>query len=424
MQNEKSSIHRILLLILAGESIFILPFVLARIFRPTFLDVFDLNNFELGACFSVYGVVALLSYLYGGAIADKYPPRKLISGALILTALGGLVMASYPSYAMLRVLFGYWGFTTIFLFWGAMIKATRQWGGDLHQGRAFGFLEGGRGFVAASMGVIGVFIFSIFLRDDISAASIEERQVAFRYVVLFTSFLVALIGVLVFLFMKSTDANSDDYAHTNPLANIKSVIKIPSVWILMIIVLCAYVGYKLTDIFSLYAHQVMLYDEVEAAQVGTMQLYLRPIVCIVIGLLADKTRASLWMMIGFMIMIVGALIFVSGVIEPGLNTLFMLSLVVTATGTYAVRTLYFAALKEGHVPLAVTGTAVGAISVVGYTPDIFAGPIMGYLLDAYPGELGHQYVFIMLAVFAVIGLLASIGFRRVSSRSIKTEILN
>ena len=162
MQQKKTSIYRILLLILAGESIFILPFVLARIFRPTFLDVFHLTNFELGACFSVYGVVALLSYLYGGAIADKYAPRKLISGALILTALGGLVMATFPSYSGLRLLFGYWGFTTIFLFWGAMIKATRVWGGSDNQGKAFGFLEGGRGFVAASMGAIGVFVFSIF----------------------------------------------------------------------------------------------------------------------------------------------------------------------------------------------------------------------------------------------------------------------
>ncbi len=418
-QKSKAPFHRILLLILAGESIFILPFVLARVFRPTFLDVFGLNNFELGACFSVYGIVALISYLYGGAIADKYPPRKLIASALMLTALGGLVMASYPSYTMLRVLFGYWGFTTIFLFWGAMIKATREWGGTLHQGRAFGFLEGGRGFVAASLGAIGVFIFSFFLGDDISSASLEERQIAFKYVIQFTSFLVALVGLLVFLFMKDTDTGKDEVRPKNTLANIKSVIKIPSVWMLMIIVLCAYVGYKLTDIFSLYANQVMLYDEVESAQVGTMQLYLRPIVCIAIGLLADKTRASLWMMIGFVTMIIGAVIFASGYIAPGLNALFMLSIIVTATGTYAVRTLYFAALQEGKIPLAITGTAVGVISVIGYTPDIFVGPIMGYLLDNSPGELGHQHVFIMLAVFSLIGLLAAIGFKRFTNTTIQ-----
>ena len=33
------------LLILSGEFIYFLPYVLSRVFRPTFLDVFQLNNF-------------------------------------------------------------------------------------------------------------------------------------------------------------------------------------------------------------------------------------------------------------------------------------------------------------------------------------------------------------------------------------------
>jgi hypothetical protein len=47
-------------LIVAGESVFLLPFVLARVFRPTFLDVFGLTNLELGTAYSVYGIVAML----------------------------------------------------------------------------------------------------------------------------------------------------------------------------------------------------------------------------------------------------------------------------------------------------------------------------------------------------------------------------
>lgn len=409
-----SFFYRIVLLILAGESIFILPFVLARIFRPTFLDVFQVNNFQLGTCFSIYGVVALLSYLYGGAIADKFSPRKLIAVALFLTALGGLLMATFPSFLVLKWLFGYWGFTTIFLFWGAMIKATRVWGGSANQGRAFGFLEGGRGFVAASIGAIGVFIFALFLPVDIQSASLLERQEAFRFVVLFSSFLVAFIGLLVFIFLKYDTAESlETTASTHSFANIRLVMKLPSVWLLMIIVLCAYVGYKLTDIFSLYASDIMLFDEVEAAQVGTFQLYLRPIVCIAIGLLADKTRSSLWLNIGFATMLVGATIFASGGITANLNFIFFLSLIITATGTYAVRTLYFAVMQEAKIPLALTGTAVGVVSVVGFTPDIFVGPIMGYFLDSNPGIVGHQQVFVMLAFFSLVGLFASFRFSRI-----------
>ncbi len=419
-QNNKPPLHMILLLILAGESIFILPFVLARIFRPTVLDVFQLNNFQLGTCFSVYGIVAFVSYLWGGTLADKFKPRILIALALFLTALGGLVMASYPSYTIMKILFGYWGFTTIFLFWGAMIKATRVWGGTSKQGRAFGFLEGGRGLVAAGMGTIGVLIFSLFITVDLDKVTLIEQQEAFRYVILFTSLMVTVVGLLVLFFMK-TKHSSEDSAPTavtkrTTYANFKSVIKIPSVWLLMVIILCAYVGYKLTDIFSLYAKEVMLYDEIKSAQVGTFLLYIRPVVCVSIGLLADRSRASLWMILGFITMLIGGVFYATGIIDAQMHLLFFMSLIITATGVYAIRTLYFAAMQEGHIPLAITGTAVGVISVVGYTPDIFVGPVMGYLLDNSPGVTGHQHVFVMLSIFAAVGLVASLVFHRINTK--------
>ena len=405
------------LLILSGEFIYFLPYVLSRVFRPTFLDVFQLNNFQLGSLFSVYGIVAFLSYVYGGVITDKYSPRKLMSSALFLTALGGLVLASYPSYQTLQVLYGYWGFTSVFLFWGAMIKATRLWGGDNNQGKAFGFLDGGRGIVAASMGSIGVFIFSIILTTDIESASVIERQEAFRYVILFSSFMVAFIGLLVFIFLRSSDEKSTNTMPSlNSLTNIKHVLKNESIWLLMIIIMCAYVGYKVTDFYSLYASEVMFFDQIEAAKVGAVQLYLRPIVCIMIGLLADKTKNMFWIIFGFITMLIGALIFSLGFIQPNMNFIFFLSLVVLAVGTYSIRALYFAVLKEAKVPFALTGTAVGLISVVGYSPDIFAGPIMGHLLDTYPGVVGHQYVYLMLVAFSVIGLIASLRFARLTKK--------
>lgn len=40
-------------LILAGEAVFFLPFVIPRIFRPTLLEVFAIDNLTLGSYFSV-----------------------------------------------------------------------------------------------------------------------------------------------------------------------------------------------------------------------------------------------------------------------------------------------------------------------------------------------------------------------------------
>ncbi|MFL2590226.1 MAG: MFS transporter [Flavobacteriaceae bacterium] len=411
--NKIGSYYNLILLILSGESIYILTYVIARIFRPTFLDAFNLTNLQLGSLFSTYGIFALLSYFFGGLIADKFPPGKLMGIALFTTALGGLVMATFPSFFVLQILYAYWGITTIFLFWGAMIKATRIWGGDKNQGTAFGFLDAGRGVIAALIGSIGVFIFSKVLKTGSNLESTIERQEALRYVILYSSFFVTIVGFLVFHFMKSESKNKPKTNNSDlSLKNIKSVLKYKSIWLMMIIIISAYVGYKITDIYSLYAYEVMLYSETKAAEIGSLQLYLRPIVCLFFGFLADKSNSIKWIIIGFNIILIGSLIFASGIITNHLNLIFLLSLVITAVGTYAVRALYFSIFNEGKIPITVTGTAVGIISVVGYTPDIFATPIIGYLLDNYPGSLGHQYVFTMLLLFSLLGLWASINFNR------------
>ena len=408
---EKGSFLSISLLILSGELIFLLPYVLARVFRPTFLEVFNLTNLELGSLFSIYGTVAILSYLYGGVISDKFQPKILIAISLFFTSFGGIVLSTYPSYWMLQILWGYWGFTTVFLFWGAMIKATRVWGGSKNQGEAFGLLDGGRGLVAASMGTLGVLVFSLFLTNDIEIASLVERKNAFKYVILFSSFIVFLTGILVILYMESSREGVVNKS-SSLFPNIRSVIKIQSVWLIMFIIIAAYVGYKVTDIYSLYASDVMRFDNLEAANIGSLQLYLRPLVCLLIALFADKKSYIHLIIIGFAIMLFGALIFSLAIVQVNMNYVFLFSLVVVATGTYAIRALYFSLMQEGRIPLVLTGTAVGVISVVGYTPDIFASPMIGYLLDTYPGIIGHQYVFAILVLFSIVGLWASIKFSK------------
>ena len=408
---EKGSFLSISLLILSGELIFLLPYVLARVFRPTFLEVFNLTNLELGSLFSIYGTVAILSYLYGGVISDKFQPKILIAISLFFTSFGGIVLSTYPSYWMLQILWGYWGFTTVFLFWGAMIKATRVWGGSKNQGEAFGLLDGGRGLVAASMGTLGVLVFSLFLTNDIEIASLVERKNAFKYVILFSSFIVFLTGILVILYMESSREGVVNKS-SSLFPNIRSVIKIQSVWLIMFIIIAAYVGYKVTDIYSLYASDVMRFDNLEAANIGSLQLYLRPLVCLLIALFADKKSYIHFIIIGFITMLVGALIFSLGIVQVNMNYIFFFSLIVVATGTYAIRALYFSLMQEGRIPLVLTGTAVGVISVVGYTPDIFASPMIGYLLDTYPGIIGHQYVFAILVLFSIVGLWASIKFSK------------
>ncbi len=118
-------------LVVAGEMIFGLPFHTSRFFRPTLLEVFGFTNTQLGDLFAVYGITAMVSYFPGGAIADRFSARFLLTASLVATGCGGLYMATIPGARQMAVLYGFWGITTIFLFWGALIRATREWGGEV-----------------------------------------------------------------------------------------------------------------------------------------------------------------------------------------------------------------------------------------------------------------------------------------------------
>jgi len=412
---ENQPYYKLIVLIAAGESVFFLPFVLQRVFRPTFLDVFSLNNLELGLCFTVYGMVALFSYLFGGRLADRFKPNILMAISLFLTAAGGFYMATYPSFLGLKVLYGYWGFTSIFLFWAAMIKATRMWGGVAKQLKAFAFLDGGRGLIGALLGSLGVAVFGSLLVEGIDTINIDDKRVAFRLVIQVVSMIVIVVGVLCLLILRTKNGNKE-ISEKIGRDQIITVLKIPTVWYLMVIILCAYFAYKVTDIISLYANEVMEYDEVKSANLATVLLYVRPIVGLAIGFFASSIKSSKFLIISFTLLIAGSFIFACGINSPSSDLLFIISVIIVAVGAYSARTLYFAVLREGRIPLYLTGTAVGVISFLGYTPDIFGGPLIGVLLDNNPGEYGHQLVFILIGAFSVVGLIAAVGFSRFVSR--------
>ena len=168
----------IIALILAGEMVFALPFQPGRFFRPTMLEVFDFTNTQLGDLFALYGIAAMLSYFPGGAIADHFSARSLLTTSLIATALGGLYMATIPGPVGMAVLYAFWGVTTIFLFWGALIRATREWGGRSEQGMAFGLLEGGRGLTAAISASLLVVVLVLGAGSWIAASVLATRSAA------------------------------------------------------------------------------------------------------------------------------------------------------------------------------------------------------------------------------------------------------
>lgn len=401
----------LLCLMLAGEAIFSLPFHVARFFRPTMLEVFGLDNAALGDAFAVYGVCAMLCYFPGGMLADRWHARGLMTLALLATAAGGLWLARVPTAGALKLLYGYWGVTTILPFWAALIRATREWGGAPAQGRAFGLLDAGRGLAAAGLAGIAVSVLGH------AAAGHATGAEGLRRVILFYAAVTAGAAVFSWWLIPATRSGPPASGSGRLGAQLRAALGLPLIWRQSAIVAAAYCGYKGIDNYALYAVQVVGMGELEAARFVANAAWLRPLAALAAGLLADRFRASASLCTLFVLAAASYawLGFADG--HALARALILANLLLSVAAVYGLRGVYFAALEESRVPLRHTGGAVGLISVVGYTPDIFFAPIAGRLLDASPGPDGHRHYFLLLAAVATCGAACAYGLHRRIARS-------
>ena len=401
-------------LIFAGEAIFTLPYHVTRFFRPTFLDVFELSATELGVAQSTYGIVAVVAYFLGGPLADRIKPQNLLAGSLGITALGGLYLASFPSKAGLAILWAFFGASTILLFWASLIKVTRTWGGQGQQGLAYGMLDGGRGLVAALLASAGVMAFSMAFPAGYESTTLEQKAEILRRVIYGYTSVTALAGLLIWWCLRALPDNA--VTNSLPLAQtfkqMAQILRMKTVWLQAIVLLCAYTSYKAFDQYALFAVRGHGLDEVTAAQIVAVGVWTRPVAALLLGLIGDRLGISRVALCCFVLLACSHALFAFTGTVLGTASMVLMNTLVTGIAIFGLRGLYFGLLEEGQVPLALTGTAVGWVSVIGYLPDIYIGAVAGYLIDHSPGLAGVQHLFILLLGFTLVGAVAAALFQR------------
>jgi MFS family permease len=145
-------------------------------------------------------------------------------------------------------------------------------------------------------------------------------------------------------------------------------------------------------------------------------MYLKPPSALAAGFFADRAGISRAVSLCFLILIGGFAVFILTPGSPRLVAILIANTAITSLAIFALRGIYFALLEEGGVPLAVTGTATGIVSVVGFTPDVFMPMVGGVLLDRYPGAPGYRLLFLFIAVLCLGGLFSAIIIQRKYAR--------
>ena len=393
----------LVLLVIAGEVIFALPFHVPRYFRPSLLESLSITNTQLGDAFAIYGITALLCYFPGGWLADRFDTRSMLCLSLFLTAAGGLFLGSFPNPTSMLFLYGYWGTTTILLFWAALIRTTREWAKASEQGIAFGFLDGGRGLIAAIFATIAVFVFAYFSPDSSSEVSERDPRKALEAVIFAYTLVTFLTAILVWFFMPTNDSKGETNSSFS-LSKPRFESPKPSVLLIALVILCAYTGYKGIDNTALYLYDVLHFTDKEAAYFAALGTYLRPVSAVLAGFIADKVAPTKTIFTLFAVLGAAYTAILFATPSSAAISVIVVGLIVSFTAVFALRGVYFALLEESNITKNETGIVVGVVSVIGYSPDIFFGPISGRILDASPGVAGHQAYFLLLTCFAVVGL--------------------
>ncbi|WZL73217.1 MFS transporter [Clostridiaceae bacterium 35-E11] len=391
----KKNFMIILLVAASGTIIYGLPYFRYD-YYDAYLAAYHLTNTQMGVFGSIFGVFGMISYLFGGYIVDKFSIRNLLSISLVLTGLGGFLHLLPLSYPALIGLYALWGFTSLFAFWPACVKAVRMLSDPTDQGKGFGIFEGARGVAAAIMAPLAVLAFTI-------GAKQLNDEMGMKYVIVFYSVITTLCGVLVFFNMNNDKMDADEKIEFKDL---KTVLKMPAVWIIGVVTFCTYVFCLSMYYFVPYATSILGASVVFGATLSAVKRYISPISNVGGGFLSDKIGTANLLLISFIIMGLGTAGILLLPLKASMLTIFVILFLIIYFFFNVNYALTWAMMEEGKVPLKVSGTAAGVIATVGYLPEIFCSVLAGNLIDKYPGVTGYRYYFMFLIAMMVIGVLS------------------
>ncbi len=385
-----------------------LPFLIPRLYRPLMLEAWHLTNTDIGAAFSAYGFAAMLSYILGGPTADKYQPRLLMTTSLVATALGGLILLLFPSRFTFISVYFFFGISTIFLMWGALIKVTHITGGEENRSLAMGALDSGRGLAAAVMSSALVFIISLFYgQEQLASNTVNGLNIIYYTVIVFTLF----ISLGVWYTLKNHQDIEQEIKQKWDISKALQIVKSYKIWLLSTIILSSYCGYKGIDNYSIYLVDVHQHSLASSSLFTSIIFWLRPITALLAGVIADrvhtKIRAGRFIIL-FALLLMGALFQLLLALNIFTNFNYIFGIILcSATFAYALRSIYFSIFGDLKINDNLIGTTVGIVSFVGFLPDMFFGIITGHMIDSNPGPVGYTHTFLFTASFLLIGAIAS-----------------
>jgi sugar phosphate permease len=407
------------LVIIAGN---IYPLIyLRQNFQLSILESFGITGTQLGQMYAMLGVLYMATYLPSGWLADRVSPRILMSFSLAFAGLLGLWFSTMPSFESLIVIFAGWGIAAGLTFWAALIKATNLLAEPTEQGRFFGILDGGRGLVEALLATLAVAMFAYYTSSTGQDTPDALRKVIYLYV----GCMLVMAPIAYFILPEPGAKQKVDPNAVKPQSTVWADLKVVAskyeIWLCGICILTGYQLFWATYSFSAYMQNHYGLTAVAVASITTAKLWMRPIGAVAAGFAGDFLDRELVLSV---LLVFASLSLASLVMLPAVAGSVALLGIVLVIGflTYAVRGIFWSTLQSCDVSNKIKGLAIGVISLIGYSPDIYLPLLEGFLLEQYPGKQGYAIYFGSIAAMGLLGAVAAWQLKLFAGRQARTEI--
>ncbi len=393
-------------LMLGAGTIYKLGFMKDAFYVPM-QEFMGLSHTQIGGAVSIAGWISTFGFLAAILVVDRISKKIMIPASLLGICLCGLWLSTFPSYPVFLLIYCLLAICADMLYWPTMLKTVRLLGNEDEQGRMFGILEAGRGLMDTIVAFCALGIFSAF----------GSNEAGLRAAILFYAIVPGVIAIIAYFLLEPDEAPAEAAAPAGSEEpkkksndTISRALKNKKIWLVSFNVFFVYSVYCGLTYFIPFLEEAYALPAVLVGVYGVINQYgLKMLGGPVGGFITDKILHSATKYLRICFVIVAAILVIFACL-PHKQLGIVIGMIITLTISafvFSMRAVFFAPMDEVKVPRDITGSAMSIGSFLGYLPGAFMYAIYGAILDNFEGMSGYRIVFIVMAVFAVIGFFLS-----------------
>lgn len=469
------------LIALGGGTIYLIPYLLSQYINQV-QTITGESTTNLTLLVTVYGIISLIFYIPGGWVADRISTKTLFTFSMIGT---GLLSIWYSllgfnhiiDFGQLIVIHALFAITTVLTFWSAFVKGVNLFGNKNEQAKLYSRCDVMRNIIGCLCGFISVGLSSIVITgifNDANGSGIFFTIIFYAAIYIITGILCAFLMPGEWI-QRATKRNLEGLFEYHPADKTEIIIcktkeelkavkhsyrisfwkqvgkdlivslKNINMWLIALLIFFTMNCYAAINSFGTYFTNNYGIEPKISSFISYVYNYGTPIIgALFFGWLANnKTKSSSKALIYSNIPLV--VLTIAMIIIPSLaktvaqgnqqaTTAAAIGIVILSLSMIFIggsRGIYWSTMTETNIPLSIVGISSGLISIVGFSKDVWVGPLVSEIMkpeiigDASSGTYGNK-AFVYLYIFAAINafgalIMSYIIFQKVNKGKIFTK---